>query len=1039
MALFDNLDENSKTPGKAKKKQIPDTDPNVTSPQKTSPEKQNPRVNVPRRKDTANRKEPNINKPSQLGVDGENESKQTLPNPTGPDQKDVSLQKQDQESIQRRERYNIEQIDQTPIEPKTYSFESLNQRGVQDRNQNIEEADQTGVQEKENLGVEEARKEAIRENFIENSIEVPESQGPRQIDPGVEDVDENRRTVSGQEIDVTQPSKLGVNRDVDVNVNSNIDQSPIGDQRQDSGRVESQRRIEDVRPDISLSSNTGVNENQDTVSLSSNLGVVEFDVEIFRLDQTPIRPPNVRFETQDQTRIDPRSINSIDASPSNTGVEGRGDLGIPIAEDTGVETPDPDAAFPNEVDVGEANIVPLSDPLDLRIPNQELIDPTVERDLPRDVSVGPVENTEVDLAGDVGVEQPEVSIPLQNQNRVEDLQPQIQEASQSQIEDVEISAISPVDESGNIPLEDLEIEEVDVEYSQSGDVPTLPERVVLDRSELPGLPNPQNLEQRNVESREREFEQFSLSNGFLDQPWITTRPDDPRTNLYEGSRVVPGREHAEDQVRLSKFLASPRGILFNAKQSTLQTQNTRRLTRIYDPAALRNSALSYLVSDTRHVSAGEGLLGSLVSRLDGLTSFVSGLSDLPKDSTREEEIRALTDGQGYLRNQTPRFEGDGLTGAEYRQRARQALADQVEDLRPDFYTLQPRGPRRLQRDRQEILEGSRDSFIGMKPVTSTEKVGEGPLGTPITREVETFDTYNPLRTREDFLDEFEDGESPITEKTVEDESDLPKDRYNPYPDVVRGEQPGPEEGVPKDENFEPDDGYFILYRREGDTSYGYPNYSSEDNFEDLVNSKPIEEYQTANGEIDDSEILVGPNGEEFKDLVPFRIYDLINKRRLVFRSYLQGISISNETNWSSNQYAGRPEKYHIYGGNSRSVSFSFSTFAESEQEFENLWDKINYLNGLVYPSNIQTLRGGGAYMLAPFLKITLGDVLNKWPGFFQSLDISFPDESPWETRKGRRLPKQADISCTYTLIEKEFPNTGDRLFDGSFIQDFDNA
>jgi hypothetical protein len=1038
MALFDNLDENSEVPGTPEKTQVPETDPDVRLSKETSPKRQDPRVNRPK-SEGPKLKDPRVSKASQTGVDRSDFSNRNAPDTEGPKEKDPSIPRQNQEQVQRKERYNIGQINQTPIEPKTYSFESLNQRGVEPQEQNLDEARQTGVQEKENLGVEETQNEGVLFQNVVEGVEVPDFQGPQELDPNVEDVDENRQTVPSREIDVTESSNFGVERNVDIGVNSNVDQSPPKNERQDSGLVESQTRVENVQPDVSLSSNLGVNENQDTVSLSSNLGVVEFDVELFRLDQTPIRPPNVRFELQDQTKIDPRLIDSIDSSPSNTGVEAPSDLGVPVAENTGVEIPEPDAAFPNEVDVGEANIVPLSDPLDLQIPSQELIDPTVERDFPQEVSIEPVENTEVDLAEDVGVEEQAVSIPLQNQNQVEDLRPQIEEAEETQLQNVEIEGISPVENSGNIPLEELEIEEVNVEYDQSGEVPTFPEEILLDRSELPGLPTPQSLQERNERSRDREFEQFSLSNGFLDQPWITTRPDDPRTNLYEGSRVVPGREHAEDQVRLSKFLASPRGILFNAKQSTLQTQNTRRLTRIYDPAALRNSALSYLVSDTRHVSAGEGLLGSLVSRLDGLTSFVSGLSDLPKDSTREEEIRALTDGQGYLRNQTPRFEGEGLTGAQYRERARQALADQVEDLRPDFYTLQPRGPRRLQRDRQEILEGSRDSFIGMKPITSTEKVGEGPLGTPITRETETFDTYNPLRTREDFLENFEDGESPITEKTVEDESDLSKEQFNPYPDVVRGEEPGPDEGVPKDENFEPEDGYFILYRREGDASYGYPNYSSEEKFEDLVNSKPIEEYQTTNGEIDDSEVLTGPNGEEFKDVVPFRIYDLINRRRLIFRSYLQGISISNETNWSSNQYAGRPEKYHIYGGNSRSLSFSFSTFAQSEKEFENLWDKINYLNGLVYPSNIQTLRGGGAYMLAPFLKITLGDLLNKWPGFFQSLDISFPDESPWETRSGRRLPKQADISCTYTLIEREFPNTGDRLFDGSFIQDFDNA
>ena len=53
-------------------------------------------------------------------------------------------------------------------------------------------------------------------------------------------------------------------------------------------------------------------------------------------------------------------------------------------------------------------------------------------------------------------------------------------------------------------------------------------------------------------------------------------------------------------------------------------------------------------------------------------------------------------------------------------------------------------------------------------------------------------------------------------------------------------------------------------------------------------------------------------------------------------------------------------------------------------------------------------------MLDPVLFIVLG--------FLKSLSYEFPDESPWETRKGQRVPKFVNVSCEWQVIHEQVPD-----------------
>jgi len=150
------------------------------------------------------------------------------------------------------------------------------------------------------------------------------------------------------------------------------------------------------------------------------------------------------------------------------------------------------------------------------------------------------------------------------------------------------------------------------------------------------------------------------------------------------------------------------------------------------------------------------------------------------------------------------------------------------------------------------------------------------------------------------------------------------------------------------------------------------------------------------------------------DYIKFKFKDLINNKYIIFRAFLSGISESLTPEWSSERYIGRPDSVHVYQGVDRSMSFEFMVVPSSKQELPILWEKLNYLVGLTYPSWKKV--GDGKRMEAPFIQLTIGDMYNDVPGFFSSLSVTVDDNSPWEIEDGLQLPHAINVSCEFTHI-----------------------
>ena len=161
-----------------------------------------------------------------------------------------------------------------------------------------------------------------------------------------------------------------------------------------------------------------------------------------------------------------------------------------------------------------------------------------------------------------------------------------------------------------------------------------------------------------------------------------------------------------------------------------------------------------------------------------------------------------------------------------------------------------------------------------------------------------------------------------------------------------------------------------------------------------------------------------PYGDEDNndDFIKFKFFDLVNKKYIIFRASLSGISETISPEWSSERYIGRPDSVHVYQGVERSMSFEFMVVPTSKQELPVLWEKLNYLVGLTYPTWKKI--GVGNRMEGPFMNLTIGDMYVNTPGFLSSLSITVDDNSPWELDEGFQLPHAISVSCEFTHIGK---------------------
>lgn len=207
-----------------------------------------------------------------------------------------------------------------------------------------------------------------------------------------------------------------------------------------------------------------------------------------------------------------------------------------------------------------------------------------------------------------------------------------------------------------------------------------------------------------------------------------------------------------------------------------------------------------------------------------------------------------------------------------------------------------------------------------------------------------------------------------------------------------------------------------------DSINAYPIYKSETGFGSRYNSedslKDIIEFSIAilNNDDQNDNIL-----NEKGNVIGRTNYSY--KKYMHFRAFIDTFSDTYDAEWNPIKYMGRGEKFYKYGGFERKIQMGFTVVAQSKNELNAMYDKLNFLASSLAPEYLDSLTSG--YMTGNIAYITLGDYINDQPGIINSLTYDISEDSPWEISREdglRQLPHMIKITLNFTPIQKFRPS-----------------
>jgi hypothetical protein len=158
---------------------------------------------------------------------------------------------------------------------------------------------------------------------------------------------------------------------------------------------------------------------------------------------------------------------------------------------------------------------------------------------------------------------------------------------------------------------------------------------------------------------------------------------------------------------------------------------------------------------------------------------------------------------------------------------------------------------------------------------------------------------------------------------------------------------------------------------------------------------------------------------------------------IVFRAIINSLTDSFSANWSPVQFIGRADPNYTYQGFSRNFDIGFTVYASNRDELKPIYRKLNYLASYTAPEySDDTL-----VMKAPYLRITIGDLLVQQPIAVSSVFYTFQDaETTWETNieqdpTNMEVPKKIDVTLSGFLITDYLPQKGGRFY--TLAKEFD--
>ena len=144
---------------------------------------------------------------------------------------------------------------------------------------------------------------------------------------------------------------------------------------------------------------------------------------------------------------------------------------------------------------------------------------------------------------------------------------------------------------------------------------------------------------------------------------------------------------------------------------------------------------------------------------------------------------------------------------------------------------------------------------------------------------------------------------------------------------------------------------------------------------------------------------------------------------LVFRAILTSFTDQFSPSWSPVNMVGRADPNYQYGGVSRDVDLGFTVYATDRDELRFIYRKLNYLASFTMP----TYNTGSLSVVAPWIRVTVGDLLISQAAAINSLSYTFVDgDTPWEINfeedpEMMQVPHKIDVSMGLHLVGNQLP------------------
>lgn len=507
-----------------------------------------------------------------------------------------------------------------------------------------------------------------------------------------------------------------------------------------------------------------------------------------------------------------------------------------------------------------------------------------------------------------------------------------------------------------------------------------------------------------------------------------------------GNRTFPLMRGVTDALRISSFILSGKGMAFLATQFILQYLNPRN-KRLYNPLSLYS---------------GIPLAGNIKFRMDRgwllspqnyeqtlyerVTGDISGLpGDLTDTALKAVNISADKFGLGFMGGNIFQVLGNNKDGKTDITNVAPVPFDPTLIIFKSIFNDNigiDKNPRKHNLPMTDLANKLSESTINISSATAEIAAAEA-YNNASEAELELMDD----KTKEHYagvdIDELKSRKTEYESK-LKTLQGLAKTKfgngYYDYKDIPDGNNS--KSGGRRYTNV----GLSKLGKGNISDNY-YPQKMDKNGSASPKYSGKTGDFMTLIGfGIKNKDELSGDNGahpndgklvESEENGYPVYFKDMRDGSYVIFRGYIYGLNEILSPSWNSQSFVGRSEPVWSYSSTVRDMNFTLKLAAQTKDELNMIYKKINKLTSMCYPEykTDEINFNGMSNRLrprSPMTKLRIGELYgsgdgNELNGFIKSLNYNFLTENIWETQKGKRVPKFVDVVIGYQVIHDSTP------------------